>query len=95
MGINAKFKYKLIKRLYNRAITFREEANTKEKYEAWNEVVTWLESFYDQRNRCLSKNGVICSTIKNKDVDQIDMIGAKTNRRFYEEGLFTDKKNIL
>jgi len=71
------FKYKVIKRLYNRAITFRDEANTKEKREAWDEVVTWLESFYGQHNRCLSKNGVICTTIKNKDVEKIDMIGVE------------------
>ena len=73
------FKYKVIKRLYTRAITFREEANTKEKREAWNEIVTWLESFYSQHNRCLSKNGVICSTIKNKDVDKIDIIGVQND----------------
>lgn len=68
------FKYKVIKRLYNRAITFREESNTKEKYDAWNDVVTWLESFYGCHNRILNKNGAICLKIRNKDVDKIDMI---------------------
>lgn len=68
------YKYKVVKRLYNRAITFREEANTKEKHEAWDEVVNWLKSFYIDYPRCLSKNGVICSTMSNKDVNKIKIV---------------------
>lgn len=54
-------------------MTFRDEAATTEKRDAWNEVVTWLESFYGPENRCLSKNGVICLTIKNQDVEKIPL----------------------
>lgn len=68
------YKYKVIKRLYNRAVTFRDEADTKEKKKAWSEVVKWLESFYKDYPRCLSKNGVICSTMSNKDVDKIKLV---------------------
>ena len=67
------FKYKLIKKLYNRATTFRDEADTPEKREAWNEVTTWLESFYEPGKRCLSKTGVICTTIRDREVDSIPM----------------------
>ena len=67
------FKYKVIKRLYNRAATFRGEATTPEKREAWNEVVTWLASFYGPENRYLSKNGAICLTIKNQDIEKIPL----------------------
>lgn len=66
------FKYKVIKRLYNRAVTFRDEADTPEKFEAWGEVVTWLESFYS--HRCLSKNGVICSSLRKDDVVKIKLV---------------------
>jgi hypothetical protein len=67
------FKYKVVKRLYTRAMTFRDEAETPEKREAWNDVVSWLESFYGPENRCLSKTGAICLTIKNSDVDKMPM----------------------
>ena len=67
------FKYKVVKRLYNRATTFRDEADTPEKKEAWDEVTKWLLSFYGPENRCLSKNGVICLTIKNQDIEKIPL----------------------
>ena len=68
------FKYKVIKRLYNRAVTFRDEANTTDKFEAWGEVVEWLESFYSPKHRCLSKNGVICSSLRKDDIEKIKLI---------------------
>jgi hypothetical protein len=65
------FKYKVIKRLYTRAMTFRDEADTPEKHEAWDEVVSWLESLYEPGKRCLAKNGVICTTIRDNEVGMI------------------------
>jgi hypothetical protein len=65
------FKYKVIKRLYRRAMTFRDEADTPEKRIAWNEVTAWLESFYEPGKRCLSKNGVICTRVRDNEVGMI------------------------
>lgn len=69
------FKYKVIKRMRRRAITFMDEANTKEKREAWTDVVRWFDSFFKPKDRCLSSTGCICLTHKDKDVNKIDMMG--------------------
>jgi len=68
------FKYKVIKRLRTRAITFRDESNTKEKYNAWNEVVEWFDSFFKPEDRCISSTGCICLNHKDKDIKKIKLI---------------------
>ena len=64
------FKYRVIKKMYNRAITFRDEATTKEEKEAWEKVVSWLKSFYGV-GRVLNKNGTICLELSDADIDKI------------------------
>lgn len=68
------FKYRVIKRLRRRAITFRDEANTKEKRDAWTDVVNWFDSFFKPEDRCLSLKGIICLNHKNKDINKIKLI---------------------
>ena len=41
------WKYKVIKRLRARAITFRSKSETIEEKEAWDKVVSWFDSFYN------------------------------------------------
>lgn len=55
----ANMKYKLIKGMRNRAITFRDKSETIEKKEAWDEVVKWFNSFLKEEYRCTTKNGAI------------------------------------
>jgi len=69
------FKYKVIKRLRNRAITFMGEANTPEKYSAWKEVVTWFDSFFKPEDRSLSSSGCICLNHKDKDIENLKLKG--------------------
>jgi hypothetical protein len=55
----ASWKYKVIKTMRARAITFQNKAETIEEKEAWNKVVSWFDSFYNEENRTLSGNRVI------------------------------------
>jgi len=67
------FKFKVIKRLRRRAITFRDEANTPEQYNAWDDVVKWFDSFFKPGDRYLSSSGCICLNHKDKDINKIDL----------------------
>ena len=67
------FKFKVIKRLRARAMTFRDEANTPEKKKAWDEVVTWFDSFFKPEDRYISSTGCICLTHKDEDVNKIPL----------------------
>jgi len=71
------FKFRVIKKMRARALTYRDESNTPEQYKAWEEVVDWFDSFFKPENRYLSKSGCICLEIKDKEVNKIDMIGVK------------------
>ena len=71
MRMYGNFKYKTIKRLRARAMTFRDEANTKEKREAWADVVRWFDSFFKPEDRCLSHTRCICLNHKDKDINKI------------------------
>ena len=55
----ANLKYKLIKGMRNRAITFHDRAETKEQEEAWDEVISWLNSFLNPKYRITTKAGAI------------------------------------
>lgn len=57
------FKYKLVKRLRNRASTFKEKAETKEKQEAWEEVEAWFDSFIDPKYRGKTNFGAIACDV--------------------------------
>ena len=54
----ANYKYRVIKKLRNRAMTFRDEAANAADRNAWTLVIGWLNSFR-QRNGSLSKKGAI------------------------------------
>lgn len=72
------FKFKVIKRLRARAITFRDEAGNKEAKEAWSDVVNWFDSFFKPRDRTLSRKGAICLNHKDADVNKIDVTQHET-----------------
>jgi hypothetical protein len=55
----ANLKYKLIKGMRNRALTFRERAKTTEEEAAWGTVIRWLNSFLKPEYRVFTKNGAI------------------------------------
>jgi hypothetical protein len=57
------FKYKLVKKLRNRALSFKENAETKEQEEAWDEVVAWFNSFIDPKYRGKTKFGAIAADV--------------------------------
>lgn len=65
------FKYKVIKRMRIRAITFRDEASTEADRKAWSVVVNWFDSFFKPEDRCLSSTGCICLTHKDSDIVNI------------------------
>ncbi len=52
------YKYRVIKKLRNRAMTFRDESTSEADRLAWTLVIGWLNSFR-QRNGSLLKNGAI------------------------------------
>lgn len=54
----ASYKHLIIKRLKNRAMTFRDEAINSDQREAWALVVEWLDSFHKGR-AYLTKHGSI------------------------------------
>ncbi len=55
---NANYRYRVIKKMRNRCITFRDEATNPADRNAWALVISWLDSFR-QRNRSLMKTGAI------------------------------------
>jgi hypothetical protein len=67
----ANLKYKLIKGMRNRALTFKDRADTPEKREAWAEVVTWMDSFLRPEYRILTKNGAIGLPVGLRKIDEV------------------------
>jgi len=49
----------MVKGMRNRAITFKSRSETKEKEEAWDEVISWFDSFLKPEYRILTKSGAI------------------------------------
>lgn len=43
----------------NRAITFKNKAESKEQEEAWDEVISWFDSFLKPEYRILTNYGAI------------------------------------
>ncbi len=54
----ANWKHRVIKKLQNRAKTFRDEATNGADRAAWTQVVGWLNSFRD-RHRVMTPKGAI------------------------------------
>jgi len=65
------YKYKLVKRLKVRADAFRQKSTTLEQREAWNNVVSWLDTVMSPCYRTLTKNGAIGLIIEAEDIDNI------------------------
>lgn len=55
---NANWRYRTIKGYKQRAETFFQKSDTKEKEEAWLEVIKWFNSIL-RENRCITVHGAI------------------------------------
>ena len=67
----ANLKYKLIKGMRNRALTFRDGAKTIEEKKAWDEVVKWFNSFLKPEYRIFTRNGAIGLPIGIHKIEEI------------------------
>lgn len=55
----------------NRAITFKDKSETKEQKEAWDEVISWFDSFLKPEYRILTKFGAIGLTFGFRKLSEI------------------------
>jgi len=67
----ANLKYKLIKKLRNKANDYYDLAKTKEEKEAWGMVVCWFESFLSPEFRVFTKTKAIGLKIDIRKMSRI------------------------